>query len=544
MNIEERKKLTKERWNSFLCQFNSRVIEHDSKTVRMECDGCHDIFSIGYNSFVSMIKRNSYRQPCSCFMSRDESSNELSVIRTKISAGIISYRSAMNEIKRSSTLKVENFSTEKLYLLVNEMEKAPTCEHCDEDCRFVGTKEGYSRICGSKACISISMNRGYKNKFGEKYDRFKHAMLVSRGIPYIAQDPEHRKNVKILREEKWIESNKKVLSKFNIERDGSFLVCKTCNSKTPILTTQRVRIQNDENPCIACNPIVHGSSKAQAEISSFIVDLGFPVINNHRLSNTRTEIDIFVPDKNVGFEFNGLFWHSEQYKCKTYHADKSLAALENGINLFHVWEDEWITKREIVKSRIKNVLGKSEVSIQARKCKVLEISNQTRKNFLNDNHIQGNVNSQHSIGLFFKDELVSVMTFGNSRRVTGKKGNEIELLRFCSLLNHNVTGGASKLFSYFVNYLGNGKNVISYSHSHWGTGNVYRKLGFEFVHDTPPSYHYVMNDRRFHRYQFRKSKLVEDGHDPSLSEHDIMLERKIYRIYDCGCKLWKHDFKL
>jgi len=42
------------------------------------------------------------------------------------------------------------------------------------------------------------------------------------------------------------------------------------------------------------------------------------------------------------------------------------------------------------------------------------------------------------------------------------------------------------------------------------------------------------NKLRIHKFNFRKHRLIKDGFDPNKSEHEIMLERKIYRIYDAG----------
>ena len=40
-------------------------------------------------------------------------------------------------------------------------------------------------------------------------------------------------------------------------------------------------------------------------------------------------------------------------------------------------------------------------------------------------------------------------------------------------------------------------------------------------------------------FNYRKDKLISEGFDPNKTEHEIMLERGIYRIYDCGCKVYE-----
>jgi len=205
-----------------------------------------------------------------------------------------------------------------------------------------------------------------------------------------------------------------------------------------------------------------------------------------------------------------------------------------------------MSKQEIVKSRILNLLGKTPNKIYARKCEVKEINdNKLVRDFLENNHQQGFVGSQIKLGLFYNNELVSLMIFGSKRKFMKQNNsdNVYEMLRFCNKLNTSVIGGADKLFKYFIkNY--QPKEVISYADRSWSQGELYKKLGFEFVSKTPPNYYYVIDGFRKHRFGFRKDKLISDGFDSNKSEHEIMLERKIYRIYDSGSLKFKFDSPL
>jgi hypothetical protein len=179
----------------------------------------------------------------------------------------------------------------------------------------------------------------------------------------------------------------------------------------------------------------------------------------------------------------------------------------------------------------------------ARKCEVREIfDNKLVRNFLEMNHLQGFVGSKIKLGLFYNNELVSLMTYGSYRKAMGKKGSDssYEMLRFCNKLNINVIGGASKLFKYFIkNY--DPIEVISYADRSWSNGDLYIKLGFKFIHKTNPNYYYIINGNRKHRFGFRKDVLIKNGADPNITEHQIMLDKKIYRIFDSGNL--KYSFK-
>jgi very-short-patch-repair endonuclease len=314
------------------------------------------------------------------------------------------------------------------------------------------------------------------------------------------------------------------------------------NSKTKIKIICPIHGEFEQIPnshlmgkdCKKCGSIYN---KLEQELKDYLTELGVDFIENTRKVIHPFEVDIYIPSNNLAIEFDGLYWHSELYKPKDYHLDKTELALKNGVRLIHVFEDEWVHKQDIVKSRIKNILGLTDNRLYARKCTIKEIPAATAKEFLDANHIQGNVYSMVNLGLYLADELVGLMTFGGLRKAMGFSSKEgtYELVRFCNKLNTSVIGGADKLLKYFIKTY-QPKEIISYADKRWSQGAVYEKLGFDFVHDSKPSYFYVNNDKREYRFKYRKNILVKEGFDANKTEHEIMLERKLYRIYDCGNK--------
>jgi len=294
--------------------------------------------------------------------------------------------------------------------------------------------------------------------------------------------------------------------------------------------------------CLNCNPYGNKYSSSEKELETFLNGKNY--IKNERNTLSGLELDFYLPDNNLAIEYDGLYWHSELYKDKNYHLNKTVSCKTKGIDLLHVFEDEWVHKPEIVKSIINSRLGVSSKKFYARKCEIKLIDSKTSKEFLNENHIQGGVNSKVNIGLYYNDVLISLMTFGSKRISLGSK-NETgswELLRYCNKINTQVIGAASKLFKFFINNYKPNK-ITSYSDNRYFTGEIYPLLGFKFVSNTTPSYYYVIKDKKYHRYNFRKDKLIKDGFDPNKTEKQIMLERKIYRIYDCGNKKWEWSNK-
>ena len=292
--------------------------------------------------------------------------------------------------------------------------------------------------------------------------------------------------------------------------------------------------------CLNCNPRPIGRSNMEMELYNFIKSNynGLIIENDRKMIGK--EIDIYLPDIKLAFEFNGLYWHSEEYKDEKYHVDKFDKCQKVGIHLIQVWEDDWLFRNEIIKSIILNKIGKSN-RIFARKCVIKILDHNQSSKFLEENHIQGNVNSKIRIGLYHNNELVSIMTFGGFRRSLGqisKEGN-FELLRFCNKNNYSVIGGASKLFKHFLNNF-NPYSIISYSDISRSVGDLYNKLGFRLVNRSRPNYYYIVDGVRKHRYNFRKDILIKKGYDGSKSEKEIMLEIGYKKIYDCGSYKWEY----
>jgi len=274
--------------------------------------------------------------------------------------------------------------------------------------------------------------------------------------------------------------------------------------------------------CTVCNPVGDNRSIKEKELFNFILNsYSGEVKNNWR--DGKMEIDIYLPHLKIGFEFNGLYWHSDIYKERDFHLKKTEFFNNSGIRIIHIWEDDWDNKRDIIKSQILNILNISKNRIFARKCKVIEvIDKKTTKDFLNKNHIQGRVNSLIKLGLYYNGELVSLMTFDHFEGRKRMKDDEWNLSRFCNKLDTSVVGGASRLLKYFIkNYTP--KRIISYADSDWSKGNLYNKLGFNLVKFSKPDYKYLFDGKRVHKSRFRKSKT-------NISESNLLIPR----IWDCG----------
>lgn len=114
------------------------------------------------------------------------------------------------------------------------------------------------------------------------------------------------------------------------------------------------------------------TSKSEKEVFDFVKNFSSGEIKNNTFSiiknsttNSKLELDIFIPDLNIAFEFNGTYWHSTEFKPenKYKHLNKTKLCEEKGIKLFHIWESNWLENRSEVEDRIKKIFDTRRIEI-------------------------------------------------------------------------------------------------------------------------------------------------------------------------------------
>lgn len=402
----------------------------------------------------------------------------------------------------------------------------------------------------SLKCSKNKIKNTFIEKYGEEHHfktektkkKIKKTWLKKYGEEHFSHSDEYRSKVGLIQKKRKDTLNNKYIKKegiISITDTGFVKYCKKHHGEYEIdKRLYHNRKGLNINTCTICYPIDENNSIKEKELYEFVKNNSNHLVEkNYRVYGK--EIDVFIPELNLGFEFNGLYWHSEKYKHNTYHLEKTKVFESEGIRLVQIYEDDWVNKNNIVKSRVLNLLGKSK-KLYARKCEIKELTTNNYRKFVSENHIQGYVGSSVKLGLFYENELVSVMSFGKLRKSLGNKHKEgsWELLRFCNKLNTTVVGGASKLFKHFIKNF-EVSDIISYADRSWSSGDLYYNLGFCLSHETKPNYYYIIDRVRVNRYNFRKDKLISEGYDPNKTERQIMLDRGIYRIYDSGSLVFK-----
>ncbi|MEM2159553.1 MAG: NUMOD3 domain-containing DNA-binding protein [Candidatus Nitrosotenuis sp.] len=421
-------------------------------------------------------------------------------------------------------------------------------------------KNAIGKVSKTAALTGNHFNKGKKHERSTFYKQ----QLSKSLLKYFSENPKHFYTEEQLN--KWHAETKTKISKtkrqkliqryetnllewatvkeFNIDDEECYVevCCNSCSSNIKV-QLQTVRKHNfSKTLCHTCFPIFRGTSNLEDEIyQELLVFSNFEIRRHDKSILKNLELDFYIPEKQIAIEVDGLYWHSDLAGYNSLkHLVKTEACEKQGIHLIHIFENEWLYKRDLVISRLKAKLGYSN-KIYARCCTVVEIDARLKKQFLVENHLQGDTVSAVNIALKYQNEIVAVMTLGCPRF---SKKHEWELIRYCSIKHTNIVGGASKLFSYFLKTY-NPKNIVSYADRRWNTGNLYKSLNFDLIAISSPNYWYFKNTTMFHRMSLQKHKLLKkfDG-DPDKTEWELAQENGFNRIWDCGNYVFYREFML
>lgn len=300
-------------------------------------------------------------------------------------------------------------------------------------------------------------------------------------------------------------------------------------------------------------PICHARrSQVEIEIEQYIKDLGFSTEHTYFKSTDRKfEIDIYIPEKKIGIEYNGSYFHKtlpkdKNSKEKFYHNNKYYACKDLGIRLISIFEPDWSVRKEKVQQYLRDLLLPTKEKVYARNTKIIPIDSHTANLMYENYHLLGKTTVQQvSYGLMYDGQLISCMSFQKGRY---KDNNEATwcLTRFVTKSDYVVIGGASKLLNQFEKDY-KPSVIISYSDNDYFDGNVYNKLGFTCMGDTKsPRYFWWLENTEYKREVCQLKNLAkrypdlyeESKHVAGNKEDYIMLRLGAYKVYRSGHTKW------
>ncbi len=258
-------------------------------------------------------------------------------------------------------------------------------------------------------------------------------------------------------------------------------------------------------------------------------DLGGAFASDRSLLTGGFELDGLDVQRRLAVEYCGLYWHSEERgKGRSYHISKYQQCREAGVQLITIFEDEWLRRRDQVRSFLSARLGRFEQRFGARECIVTPNADTS---VLTKWHIQGTPQRIEASFALVKDGVpVGLVTFAQHHR----NKDVLTLNRLAFRPGTQVVGGASKLVRHALASLD--QPIVTWSDNRWSTGELYRNIGFVADADLGPDYSYTDGTSRRSKQSCKKSLI---GCPSSVTEREFMAERGWFRIWDCGKRRWQ-----
>lgn len=306
-------------------------------------------------------------------------------------------------------------------------------------------------------------------------------------------------------------------------RKPMILKCNKCGNTFEYLF---LHTKNIECACPYCREA--NASSGERELNEFIKSFNIDFRTNDRSVIRPQELDIVIPSKKIAIEYDGLYYHSTENKGMNYHLNKSNLCKAVGYRLIHIFEDEWIGKKEIVKSYLTKILGFAKI-IPADACIIRDINTKTVKEFVTANSLKAFVDARIHYGCFYKDKLIAVFSSAKQPFI---KDDNYEIVNFTELLGIEIKGIIDKMLSTFKSIEIN--SLIIKFDKRYQDSTIFINSGFIFVKNTEPKRWYWKKYERIPKSYFTKErKNLEVGQTP---------ESLGYRsIYDCGDEILKYE---
>lgn len=324
-----------------------------------------------------------------------------------------------------------------------------------------------------------------------------------------------------------------LLSEYKGYQEDVILRCKNCGSEFRTVPEYLYTYQKDR-ACKVCYPTSNDtySSKEELELLEFVRQFYPSARKLSRGINVKWEIDIYIPELKIGFEYNSTYWHSSAVGCrrKTHQLKTEYFLTEHNIKVYYLW-DYW--GLDMCKSIILSRLNKTD-RIYARKCEIKKINNIDSKIFFDKNHAEGYAKCMCTYALIYNNEIVSAMSFRKTY------SEEVEIARYASRTGLTVVGGFSKLLKYSLQQEKYQK-LITYLYRDLCPDykdSVYYKNGFEYLGDSGPILSYWKENKGIEPRQNYQKHLLKDMFPDSYSddktEQQILEENHIYAVWNSG----------
>jgi predicted nucleic acid-binding Zn ribbon protein len=364
-------------------------------------------------------------------------------------------------------------------------------------------------------------------------DKTSSTMISRYGVNTVLSSPEHIKKsleTKRLKFERTVlpEKLKQILRKQNVTALFSEYVRGDFEYPWKHLTCgtefKHMLIDGCTPRCPRCKP----KSRPQEAVYKICESLGCTVKENDRTVIKPYEIDLWLPEHDIGIEINGVYWHHDGTAAPALVKKSKMLP-----GLLHFWDFEINKKLSLVQNVISTRTGKLKRKIPVSACEIQVLDQFTAESFLNKNDLAGFKAADLHVSVLYNQEIVHVASF----RV---KDSSISLVSFCSVLDTDVQGVLAELAEWTCRTYKlpvRGRADLRFS-----DGSEFSNAGFKALHALDPDYFYTRN-----RHVLKSSdaagiaRVLGKISTSTSSEDQAMFEHGWLKCSDAGSVLYRYD---
>lgn len=346
-----------------------------NNTVRVSCDVCGEVKEMMYVKYKKYVRKdgNYYCEKCKWIKIKntkkekygDENYNNRDKFKKTCIEEFGQDNPMKNEIVRNKNKEtcIEKHGHENVFQSNDIKEKIKKT-----NIKKYGFVHAHmSEIVKNKNKETLLKKYNCDSSFKINPDDIKKKLVDKYGFDNIFKNVEIKKDIKEKIRKNWFNDIKKKYNYLNFisvdfDKKEFEIECKNHSFNISFgLFYNRNRENYKTLLCTVCNPINDRDSGMENEMGRYIKEIynGDVLLRSNNIIKPY-EIDIFLPKLKIGFEFNGIYWHSNIYKDKNYHKLKSDLSDNLGIRLVQIYDDEWIFDKERVKNDIKKILNPCE----------------------------------------------------------------------------------------------------------------------------------------------------------------------------------------
>lgn len=290
------------------------------------------------------------------------------------------------------------------------------------------------------------------------------------------------------------------------------------------------RAGKDKTNCPVCARHIY-VSRPEQQLYDFIVSLGLPAEqSNRKVLGSKFEIDIWIPSLRIGIEFNGVHWHAERPNASNdKHYTKWLKAKESDVELIQIWEDDWTSRKDLVRTLLAYKLGRVEefkmtatsgISLGCLSSdvqRVVKLPEVAARTLMDDHHLNGFVFGSLYLGL--QDEL-GVISAGLV--LANLPDGGLRVVRFAGVLKEELKA----MLDYVIETIKPEYLLVNLDNS-FNSSSFFVDYGFTLASVIDPNFMYVVKGIRVDRGVGKLDTLppVKRIWDAGQSSYSFVVER-------------------